>query len=58
MSLEGYGLILLTRMSILMLLTSVYVMLLLYSGAVMIFLDGVFVGELTLIWSVLMVECI
>ena len=42
----------------LMLLTGVYVLILLYSGAVMIFLTSVFVGVLTLIWSIIMVEFI
>ena len=58
MYLELYGLILLTRISMLILLAIVYVLILLSSGAVMIFLDGIFVGVLTLIWSILMVECI
>ena len=56
--LEGSELIFLIRMSMLMFLVSVSLLVLLYSGDVMIFLDGVFVGELTLIWSILMVECI
>ena len=42
----------------LMFLTSVSVLILLSSGAVMIFLTGIFVGGSTLIWSILMVECI
>ena len=58
MSLEVSGSILLTRMSMLMLLISVSVMVLLSSGAVMILLAGIFVGGLTLIWSILMVEYI
>ena len=58
MSLEGYGLIFLTRIYMLMLLDSVSVMILLSSGAVLVFLTGNFVGVLTLIWSILIVECI
>ena len=42
----------------LMLLDSVSVMILLSSGAVLVFLTGNFVGVLTLIWSILIVECI
>ena len=57
-SLEGYGLIFLTSMSMLMFLTSVSVLVLLSSGTVMIFMDGIFVGVLTFIWSIVMVECI
>ena len=56
--LEGYGLILLTRISVLMLLVSVYVMILLFSVAVLVLLNGIFFGVLTLIWSILMAECI
>ena len=55
MSLEGYGLILLTRISMLMLLASFAVMILFYSGSVLVLLTGIFVGVLTLIWSILMV---
>ena len=55
MYLEGSGLILLTRMSMLMLLTSVYVLVLFYRDDLMIFLAGIFVGVLTLIWSIIMV---
>ena len=58
MSLKGSGLILLTSMFTLIFLTIVYVMVLLSSGAVMILLAGIFVGGLTLIWSILMVEYI
>ena len=58
MYLEGSGLILLIRMSMLMLLASVSVMILLSSGAVLVFLNGIFIGALMLIWSILMVECI
>ena len=58
MSLEGYGLILLTRMSMLMLFTSVSVLILSSSDAVMILPAGFFVDVLTLIWSILMVEFI
>ena len=58
MYLEGYGLILLTRMSMLMFLTSVYVLVLLYSGSMVILLAGIFGSVLTLIWSILMVEYI
>ena len=42
----------------LMLLASVSVLLLLYSGAAMIFLNDIFVGVLTLIWSILVAEFI
>ena len=42
----------------LVLFTSVDMLVLLSNGAVMIFMDGIFVGVLTLIWSILMVECI
>ena len=45
-------------MSRLMLLTSVSVLVLFSTGAVMIFLAGTFVGALSLIWYILMVECI
>ena len=48
----------LTRMSIMMLLAIVYVLILFSSDDVMIFLSGIFVGVLILIWSILMVECI
>ena len=58
MSLEGSGLILLTRISMLMLLVVVSMMILLYSGTVLVLLNGIFVGVLTLICSILMVECI
>ena len=58
MSLEGSGLIFSTKMCMLMLLSSVSVMILLACGAVIIFMAGIFVGVLTLIWSILMVECI
>ena len=47
-----------TKMSILILLNSVSVLVLLYIGAVMILLACIFVGVLTLIWSILIVECI
>ena len=58
MSLEGYGLILLTRISMLMLLASVSMVIMLSSGSGLVFLTRIFVGVLTLIWSILMVECI
>ena len=58
MSLERSGLILLTRISILILLASVSVLILLSSGAVLVFMSGIVVDVLTLIWSILMVECI
>ena len=58
MSLEGYGLILLTRIYMLMLLASFSMLILLSSGAVLEFLNDIFVGVFTLIWSILMVECI
>ena len=41
-----------------MLLVSVYVMILLFSVAVLVLLNGIFFGVLTLIWSILMAECI
>ena len=58
MSLEGYGLILLTRISVLMLPVSVSVLIMLSIVVVMIFLTDIFVGVLTLIWSIFMVEFI
>ena len=58
MSLEGSGLILLTMMSMLLLLTSMSVLVLFSRGDLIIFLAGSFVGVLSLIWSILMVECI
>ena len=58
MSLEGYGLVLLYRISSLVLLASVSFMVLLSSCAVVILLTRIFVVVLTLIWSILMVECI
>ena len=58
MYLEESGLNFLTRMSMLMLLTSVSLLLQLSSGDVMILLAGIFVGVMTLIWSILMVEFI
>ena len=58
MSLERSGLILLTSISMLMLLANVSAMILLSSGTVLVFLTGIFVGVLKLIWSILMVECI
>ena len=42
----------------LMFLSSIYVLILLSSGAVLVFLTGIFVGVLTLICYILMVECI
>ena len=41
-----------------MLLASVYMLILLFSVAVLVLLNGIFVGMLTLIWSILMAECI
>ena len=58
MSLELSGLILLARISMLVLLDSVSVLILLSSDALLELMTGVFVGVLTLIWSILMVECI
>ena len=58
MYLEGYGLILLTRISMLVFLTSVSVLVLLSRGDFMILMAGIFVGVLTLIWSIMIVECI
>ena len=58
MFLEGYGLILLTRISVLILLASFSVMIMLSNGALLVFLTVILVGMLTLIWSILMVECI
>ena len=57
-SLKGYGLILMIRISMMILLTSFFVLVLLSSGDVMIFLAWIFVGVLTLICSILVVECI
>ena len=56
MSLEGYWLILLTRVSMLMLLISVSVLILFYSGAVLVLMTGIFVGGFTIIWLIIMVE--
>ena len=58
MSLEGSGLILLTRISMLKFLASAYVLILLSSGGVLVFLTVFFVGVLKLIWYILIVECI
>ena len=58
MSLEVSGLILLTRISMLMFLSSVSVLIMLSIFVVMIFLTDIFVGVLTLIWSIFMVEFI
>ena len=58
MSLEGSGLILLTRIFMLKFLASAYVLTLLSSGAVLVFMTVFFVGVLKLIWYILMVECI
>ena len=58
MYLEGSGLMLLTSIYMLMLLTSFSVLLLLYRGNLIIFLAGILVGFLTLIWSIMIVECI
>ena len=54
MSLEGSGLILLT----IFWLTSISVLVMLSRGDFMIFLAGISVGVLTLIWYILMVEFI
>ena len=43
---------------LLMLLASVYMLVLLSSVDVLVLLTGMFVGVLTLIWSILMLECI
>ena len=51
-------LILLTSISVLMLLTSVSVLILLYWVSVLILLTGVFLGALTLIWYIMMLEYI
>ena len=56
MSLEVYGFILLTMVSMLMLLASFYVMMLMSSGYVLVLLTGIFAGVLTLIWSIMMTE--
>ena len=55
---EGYMLILLTSIYVLILLTSVYVLVLLYSVAELALMTGIFVGVVTLIYSILMLECI
>ena len=52
MSLEVYGFILLTMVSMLMLLASFYVMMLMSSGYVLVLLTGIFVCVLTLIYKV------
>ena len=58
-SLKGYGLILLTSVSLLIMLTSVSVLVLLTSVYVMVILTGVLVYMcVTLIWSILMLEFI
>ena len=49
---------LLTRIFVFMLLVGVSVLILFYSVAVLVLLNGIFVGVLTLIWSILMVGCI
>ena len=41
-----------------MLLASVHVMILMSSVAVLVLLTGIFVGVLTLIWSIQMAQCI
>ena len=56
--LKGYGLILLTSIPVLIPLTSVSVLILLYSISVLVLLTGVFLGVLTLMWSILMLEFI
>ena len=58
MSLEKYGLIQFTMIYMLVFLASVSVLILLSCGVLMIFLDGIFVDVLTLIWSILLVGCI
>ena len=56
---KGYGLILLTSVSLLIMLTSVSVLVLLTSVYVMVILTGVLVYMcVTLIWSILMLEFI
>ena len=40
------------------LLASISVMVMLSSVAVLVLITGIFVGVLTLIWSIMMVECI
>ena len=46
---------LLTRIFVFMLLVGVSVLILFYSAAVLVLLNGIFVGGLTLIWTILMV---
>ena len=58
MSLEVSLLMFLTMIYMLIMFTSVSVLILLYSGAVMVLMSVILVGALTLIWSILMVECI
>ena len=53
-----YGLILLTSISVLILLTSVSMLVLLNSVSMLVLLTGVFVGVLTLICSIMMLEYI
>ena len=48
----------LTSIPVLILFTSVSVLVLLSSVNVLVMLTGYFVGVLTLIWSILMMECI
>ena len=55
---EGSGLILLTIISVLRLFISVSVLVMLSRVAVLVLMTGIFVGVLTLIWSILMLECI
>ena len=50
-------LILMTIIYVLILLTIVYVLVLLSSDSVLLLLTDVFAGALTLIWSILMLEC-
>ena len=54
----GYGLILLTIISVLIMLTSVSVLIMLTSNCVLVLLTGVFVVLLMLFWSIMMLECI
>ena len=48
----------LTNSSVLILLTSFSALVMLSSVSVLVQLNGVFLGGLTLIWSIMMLECI
>ena len=58
MSVEGSGLILLAMISVLVLFASASVLILLSNVVVVVLLTEKFSGVLTIIWYILMVECI